>query len=298
MTTILEKFNLAPVVPFIPKGLPAHSYVLESSEIVGIEVEVENSGANHQIPRGSPWNQEADGSLRNNGIEYVSRPIPASFVPGALQQLLTGVLDQDCHFSPRTSVHVHINAQDMQTHQVHDLVMVYSIFEKLLYKFAGRGRIRNIFCVPLVETQMLTHMVESGIGHNWSKYTGLNLCPLFEGKSGRTPYGTLEFRHMHGTFSVDKLCLWVEMITSLKQFILKSSTKDIRNMIISMDDSFDFEGLMHQVFGKTSQVFKFSGLEDVKDGYLAVKSAMTSGKNVTRIGSAATREAPFYKFKG
>jgi hypothetical protein len=265
---------------------------------VGIEVEVENTVIQNGIPTGSPWRTEADGSLRNNGMEFISKPIPASFVPGALQQLLASILGADCHFSPRTSVHVHINAQDMETHQVQDLVLVYSVFEKLLYKFAGRGRIRNIFCVPIVETSLLQGMLENGVGSNWSKYTGLNLCPLWEGKNNRSAYGTIEFRHMHGTFSVEKLCLWVQMITKLKTYIMQSSTKDIRSMILSMDDSFDYDGLLRTIFGDTAQVLKFSDIDDVKAGYLATKTAFASSKNLSRITGSVNAAAPFYKFKG
>lgn len=296
MTTILEKFKLRPVQVFIPKGLDDHPFEIKSEQIIGIEVEVENVQHEINIPKSSPWVHTSDNSLRNNGAEFVTKPIPANTAPGVLAQLLNKILVQECHFSPRTSVHVHVNAQDMALHQVIDLVLVYSIFEKLLYRFAGRGRVRNIFCVPITETNLCSKMIESSLA--WEKYTGLNLCPLYQARDDVSAYGTMEFRQMHGTFSVDKLCLWIDLLVHLKEFIMKSDTKNIRRMIIGMDDSFNFDALTREVFGPNAGVLKFCGLEELREGYLVAKEALVGGRNTTKMYSSASDEARFFKFKG
>lgn len=296
MATIQEKFKLSPVQVYVPKGLDDYPFVIKSTSVVGIEVEVENVNHDINIPRGSPWVHTSDSSLRNSGAEFISKPINANTAPAALHQLLTKILIQDCHFSPRTSVHVHLNAQDMEVHQVIDLVLVYAIFEKLLYRFAGRGRVRNIFCVPITETSLCGNLLDGTF--RWEKYTGLNLRPLHEGNENRPAYGTIEFRQMHGTFSVDKLCIWIDLITNLKEFIMKSSTKDIRTMIVGMDDSFDFEGLAREVFGSSANVLKFCGLEEIKECYLVAKQALFGPRNTMKLQSMGHDQSRFYKFKG
>ncbi len=297
MTTIQEKFKIATVQVFTPKGLDDHPFPIKSSQIVGIEVEVENVLHDLNIPKGSPWVHTTDNSLRNSGAEFVSKPILASVAPAAISQLLTKILVQDCHFSPRTSVHVHLNAQDMELHQVVDLVLIYAIFEKLLYRFAGRGRVRNIFCVPITETSLCGNLLDNTF--RWEKYTGLNLNPLHQPSAEtRTAYGTIEFRHMHGTFSVDKLCIWIDLITSLKDFIMKSSTKEIRTMIVNMDDSFDFEALAREVFGSNASVLKFCGLDEIKDCYLVAKQAIFGSRNTQKLQALGHNESRFYTFKG
>lgn len=299
MTTILEKFRLTPVKPFVPRDLSPYGFTIDSTELIGIEVEVENVQHHVDIPGGSPWAMTTDNSLRNTGMEFVSRPIAASCAPASLNQLLGTLLNQECHFSPRTSVHVHLNAQDMELNQVTDLVLIYSVFERLFYKFAGRGRIRNIFCVPITETNLLHNFVQIGVGGEWSKYTGLNLAPLrHASRDGVSAYGTIEFRQMHGTFSVDKLCLWISLIVALKAFVLKSDTKDIRKLILGMDDNFDFDALLHQVFGELASVLKFNGLEDVRDCYMATKAAMCSTTVSNKVQASLTNDSPFVKFKG
>lgn len=47
-----------------------------------------------------------------------------------------------------------------------------------------------------------------GSGRGWQKYTALNLLPI-------TKYGTVEFRHMHGTNDFDKLCTWINSLSNL-----------------------------------------------------------------------------------
>lgn len=296
---ILEKYRLNPVQVFSPKGLAPHSYSINSGEVVGIEVEVENVVHAYNIPRGSPWVVASDNSLRNSGMEFVSRPIAASDAPASLNQLLTQILVQDCHFSPRTSVHIHLNAQNMEPHQVVNLVLVYGVFERLFYKFAGRGRFRNIFCVPITETNLMNFLAEKGVDAQWSKYTGLNLLPLRpQGDSNQPAYGTIEFRQMHGTFSVEKLCLWIDMITCLKGYIMKSETKDVRAMILGMDDDFNFDLLLHEIFGTKADILKLCSIDEVKNGYLCAKVAMTSAKNVRAFHERGSKDSPFYQFKG
>lgn len=296
MPNLQEKYKLTPVEPRRVVGVEAYPFTIPSDHLVGIEVEVENVATN-DLPRGTVWRVESDGSLRNNGMEFVSAPIRASEAPMALAQLLRDVLREACHFSPRTSVHVHLNVQDMEQSQLYDLVMLYAVYEKLFYRFAGRGRIRNIFCVPITDTKLMASMAECSAGTGWSKYTGLNLVPI-RGDGDRGGYGTIEFRQMHGTFSIDKLCCWIDLITTLKEFVLKSSTKDIRQMILTMDREFDYHGLLQRIFGEKAAWLKYTGFEDVQETYLVAKSALCSSKVRGNLSATVSSDSPFYKFKG
>lgn len=298
MPNIQEKYRLTPVVGQRVTGVQPYPFVIPSQQLIGIEVEVENVSSG-DLPRGSVWRIETDGSLRNNGMEYISAPIMASEAPMALSQLLVDVLRQSCHFSPRTSVHVHLNVQDMEVVTVQDMVMLYAVFERLFYRFAGRGRIRNIFCVPITETSLMAGMTEQALGAGWSKYTGLNLVPI-RGSTGTgdTAYGTVEYRQMHGTFSVDKLCMWIDLITTLKEFVLKTSTKEIRSMILNMDRDFDYHALLLRIFGDKATWFKYDGFEDVARTHLVAKTALLTAKTRAGIRNAVAGDTPFYKFKG
>lgn len=297
MTTIREKFELREVVVIQPTKIVDHSYKIDSTCAIGIEVEVENAGGTSP-PRGSLWQVVSDGSLRNSGAEFITYPIEARYAPMALVQLLEQTLTKSCCFSPRTSVHVHMNAQDLHLPQVVDFVMLYSVYEKLFYNFAGRGRINNIYCVPITHTNLPAMLAERGVGASaWSKYTGLNLAPLGNRRDGETGYGTIEFRQMHGTFNVDKLCVWIDLITRLKTYVQKSSTKDIRELISSMDEQFDYQKLLTDIFGNLGDLLKYQGTQEIYQGVLAAKSALLSPKSTTRLSTAASKDAPFFKVK-
>lgn len=297
MTTVLEKFGLTPVEVVTPTNLPTSQYEVNADYAIGIEVEVENAGNVNAIPRGSVWQLISDGSLRNTGVEYITTPIPARYAPQVLQQLMSQILNGDCCFSPRTSVHVHLNCQDLELHQVLDFMLLYTVYERLFYKFAGRGRIRNIYCVPITETDLMVELCEKGVGKSWLKYTGLNMCPLRTSRDDGQGYGTLEFRHMHGTFNVEKLSIWINLITKLKSFTLANDTKYIRELVSSMDDTFAFDKLLFEIFGEHAGPLKYEGIPDVATGYLCAKSAMTSVKNSARVAAQVTSESAYFKVK-
>jgi hypothetical protein len=292
MSLIWEDYGLRQVLPGVVAGMKtiACEHVVDSLELVGIEVEVENAG-NLTANLNKTWTMVADGSLRNTGIELITKPIPAKDAPLALEYLLKHYLTQDCCFSPRTSVHVHLNVQDLTRGQVVDYILLYAVYEKLFYKFAGRGRAKNIYCVPLSDCDLLTYMCEMGETRDrqWSKYTGLNTLPILT-------YGTVEFRHMHGTYDVGKLSTWINLITKLKEYIKGSTSKQIRGGIADMNDGFDFQGLMHEIWGKYAGAFKYDGPEELN--YLQAKQALAARSNVRLIQNAGTKTSLFYSFKG
>lgn len=294
MSTIRELFGQNLVQPFKVTGLAAIAppVKIESSEMVGIEIEVENVPRNAMDGNGlnRVWQITGDGSLRNNGAEFITRPIMASDAPRALEFLLTNYLGAGCCYSPRTSTHVHLNMQDFTETQVYDTVLLYTVFEKLFFKFAGRGRAKNIYCVPLYDTDLLTQLVEKSTARNgWSKYTSLNLLPL-------QTYGTIEFRHMHGTRDTTKLSLWIALITKLKEYVRAHSTADIRSDIARMDDGYAYDELLKNIFGPYAEYLKYEGLHEIT--YLPAKQALTSGNTVKRILNACVYESDFFKFKG
>lgn len=290
MATIREQYGMNEVTPHKVTGLSsiACDHKVASSELIGIEVEVEHVRDLEGHPN-KVWTITTDGSLRNNGHEFITRPIQACSAPVVLQYLMGTYLPQDSCFSPRTSVHVHLNMQDFTKAQVFDYTMLYTVFEKLFYRFAGRGRMKNIYCVPLIDSALGGRLLEKNIGEEtWSKYTGLNLLPL-------TNYGTIEWRHMHGTRDVGKLCVWINLITSLKEYIKAHGTAEIRAAIASMSDEFDFKALLADIFGENSAHLKFQSLDDVT--YLSAKEALCSSTNIIKARAGYSQSSDFHKFK-
>lgn len=251
MSTVGELIGVKPEARKVPWSYKDVSLVkIPSDEIIGIEVEVENTNFLADIRR--PWNVKEDGSLRNSGRELVSDPIAASSAPAALYHLLVQGLDPVCSFSMRTSIHIHINATDMNEAQIRDFVALYTIFEPALFNFAGRGRWKSVFCVPLNECQQIANVLSRKLTDGrWEKYTSLNLRRLAD-------LGTIEFRHMGGTFDVDRVCNWIGMICRLKQYVMQVGSKDIRQELASMGPYYNYAELCNRVFGEFSPLLKVS----------------------------------------
>ena len=127
------------------------------NSLIGIEIEVENV----KTPKGGIlWYFKNDNSLRNHGIEYISVPLPPNQIEIALYYLYNYILPKNVDFSPRTSIHIHLNIRDMTPDQLKSLVITYMAVEKLLFEFDNTGRYKSIFCVPLEECSLLDILSE------------------------------------------------------------------------------------------------------------------------------------------
>lgn len=292
MASISSMFELRPPTRHLgAASLPNDCGVRVASQtLVGIEVEVENITTLGDM--NPVWAHKTDGSLRNNGAEFVSRPIAACDAPGALQHLLGVTLPASASFSPRTSIHVHMDFTSESMATVEDVILMYAVFERLFYKYVRRQRIKNIYCVPITETHLMREwgLIGRIRPERWEKYTGLNARCLSQ-------FGTLEFRHMHGTFDVAKLAVWIDLITKLKEFCVKQGTKSIRSLLASMDDSFDFKKLLIEIFGDSQEYLKFESFNDVALTYSVAKTVLCGSRSQQELQQTHSRESAYYNLR-
>lgn len=216
--------------------------------IIGIEVEVEN--VQHPVPLQAYWSTHEDGSLRNYGIEFVSVPLQVKQIQYAVdllyQQLKT---TNKPEFTNRTSVHIHLNCRDMTQDQIYTMVLLYAIFEKHFYGFAGPRRMNSIFCVPLFRCNLLDSAYDCiyRFSPKWHKYCGINLLPLVD-NNGRRGYGTVEFRHLYGTDNKTEIFEWINTILCLRKAALEMSLDSVMSEIKSMNTNSSYLNLFSKVF--------------------------------------------------
>lgn len=216
--------------------------------IIGIEIEVEN--ITNPVPLAAYWDHKADGSLRNNGAEFVSVPLHIKQIQLALEHLFDTLnASNNPDFSNRTSVHIHVNCRDLTQNQLYNFILLYAIFEKHFYQIAGTRRMNSIFCVPLFRTNQL-HKIETvvyDLNPDWHKYCGLNLLPLYA-NSVTQGYGTIEFRHLYGTNNILEILNWINDILCLRQAAIKMTTDDLLANIKNMNTTSSYMELYYQVF--------------------------------------------------
>lgn len=188
---------------------------------VGIEIEVEGENLPVNIPG---WYREYDGSLRGESCEYVvQQPCLRTEVSKITNAVTAAYKEADTLIdrSTRTSVHVHINVQEMSMTQVYNFILLFLILEEALVSFCGKSRVNNLFCLRSGAAEGLLTTLESCanparahlLGGADVKYAAINVAAL--GK-----FGSLEFRSMRGTKDMRLIQKWVRMLLSLKDAAL------------------------------------------------------------------------------
>ena len=226
---------------------PTTYKVIQPSYVFGIEVEVENINYSIEQPKyKNYWNTVADGSLRNNGIEFVSLPLKAFQVEKALLQVKEQLSRNDPVFSERTSIHVHMNVRDLTIDQILALTLIYTSVEPLLFKWVGHNRNRNTFCIPLLNTDFYNLYKDitrnpTYIPRMWMKYTAFNLIPIGS-------KGTVEFRHMHGTLDIQRLITWINLLSLLKLYVKQHTLNEIIGTIQFLNTNSFYTEFVSDIF--------------------------------------------------
>jgi len=251
-----------------------------SDSFVGIEVEVE--GIRTRDSSFIFWSGKEDGSLRNGGREYVTHPIPAIYAPEALEELQEFLTTRNPNhvFTNRTSIHIHLNVRDLSFKQLHAFSLVYVLVEKAFYRFAGRDRYKNIFCVPhadSIDYQTVAKLMDYAKDEDalsiddfiairnefdrCRRYVGFNVKSV-------VPFGTVEFRHLRGTMDKEVITTWINLILSIKKYVMETPYDNIIDTIHSINTTSQYEQLLSRIFGEHKIDIMYEGIE--KDMYSAL----------------------------
>lgn len=218
------------------------------SLLYGIELEIEGVHDPLNI-KTHGFAMKDDGSLRNNGKEFVSSPMSYSHLHYSLKNFFESNKFTADNYSERCSIHVHTNCHNLTTSQIASICLIYQVYEDLLFAWVGANRSENIFCVPWNQTNLSWRLFDSDDpAHaikrmkNWQKYTALNLLPLYT-------QSTIEWRHMEGHAEVERIFTWLQLIGSIYQYALDNKKADIESTLVSLNTTSAYDNLTHQIFG-------------------------------------------------
>jgi hypothetical protein len=218
---------------------------IPDDRLVGIEIEVENCPGLHlyeaedghkKVATECPkWYFVKDNSLRNNGAEFVSIPLPVSKVAGAVEALFRDVQDaykMKWRGSIRTGIHAHINVRDFEALHLQNLSVTYPLLEPALFDYVGREREECIYCVPWYRAQddaklAAVYLADPtsknlfnrlrNMANRLSKYSALFYAPI-------TRIGTVEFRHAPTWLEQDRIVRWVNICESIVSYARKAES--------------------------------------------------------------------------
>ena len=281
MYEIFEKDNDA-------VGCNASPYLV-SNTMVGIEHELE--GYNEDIRVGG-WKTEHDPSLRNGGIEFIlDGPQGGARLATSIENM-HNMIDRHPELiaNERTSTHIHIDARDMTTRQLLNMIVVYTTFEHAIFAMCEQSRTDNNFCVPSYKNGGLTDRVRRAylnpdsdsavhaLAHSNYRYAAMNLSAL-------SRFGSIEFR-MSGTLTdKDKLFDWINIFLSIKAFAVLLGEDDVQDTIARMS-KMEAPRLTSFIFGeKITELFrdKVNIFQVVGEGLLLARHTYCS--NVASDGA-------------
>jgi hypothetical protein len=239
-------------------------------------------------------------------MEYVTPPIRATEVPQALHELGKQIKAKNPRydFSARTSVHVHVNVRDMTLQEVGAMSVLYLLFERAFFKFAGRNRDKSIFCVPyqdsIAYTKMVEHLIyvtnnnnnQVDIFNMFYKYHAYNMKPI-------STFGTIEFRHMAGTIEEERITIWVNLILCLKNYALGHSLTDILSVAYELTTTSKYSILTQEVFGEYAKYMMCDvSEEDMYSCILSIKEAFIPIEDALVLTKEVIQESAFGKLQG
>lgn len=287
--------------------------LVDNDTPIGIEIELENYNKAHNPHPLTYWEVTEDGSLRprDTGREYVSGinynqqayiPLAGENIVKALKEFQE-VLDYNAPYLPtiskRCSIHVHVGVGNLTSHQLYDLVLIYLILEKVLYRYADPtfARWTNNYCIPLCQTQNLLDILYLLKQYNFkhivdatTKYDGLNLFSI-------SKKGTIEFRMHPGCYDTKHLLEWINILLSLKKYAIekKESWLTILSSISGKGPSYFLKG----VFGDLTPALETPESDsDIYDGirvaqYVEYRDSSSYPDNLTSYPPKLEKLAKF-----
>lgn len=279
---------------------PLELPVVDKTAMFGIEIEVENihtafdtfdpyNVGHNKRALSYYWNYCADGSLRNNGVEFTSIPLRADQVERATNWLATNLTsNNNPKFSTRTSVHVHLNVRDMTEEEIKVLLLLYCVFERHFFSVAGTKRESGIYCVPVYKTRNMQFMQKTHnlayVLHCWQKYSAINPGTIF-GNGDVACYGTVEFRHMYGTLDPVLITEWCNQIACLRVAAMRMTYDEVMDKINTMNTTSEYYGLYAAIFQQYARVRDLTK-RDFEDCVSSLKANLHRSVGYSLMGAA------------
>jgi len=260
---------------------------------VGVESEVEGVRLDRITPP-KYWNVVEDGSLRRGAEFVLSEPLMGLDLVTALENLEQVGKDLKVSQSVRTSIHVHLDVRDMTLRSLLNLIGLYLIIEKPIYRYHNHGynRHENIYCLPFYNaTKHLEHLgglskvLELAEGDEdgkvarriqgslkyLTKYYGLNVAALFS-------FGSLEFRHMEGSTNSKAILEWINILMAMKKYACEYNGHPYD--ILTGISGAGYMSVIGDIFSEDmiQKLFKYSDVEgDILEGMRLFQDMIYAG---------------------
>lgn len=272
--------------------LPSDELVLPTC-YVGVEAELERTRGK-QIS--GLWLTKADGSLHDDGLEYVfSYPLYGQDIVDALH-----ILEQEFSANPPsvgvdTSLHVHVDVRDLTSEQLGKMILLYIIYEQVLFNYCAPEREDNVFCLSVERQKSLLSMYNqlySALlrGETGGMRLGTGQMPRYMGMnvSSINKFGTLEFRGHRGEWRAAPILRWINILLCLKRAAMDDSIPTERPYVAIKNRG--VTAFTQDVFGQYYEAINNDNMhEQIHTGMQLARTIVNMGNgivlNLTAMGA-------------
>lgn len=214
---------------------------IDPNLIFGIEIEIENADEDWCVP--GMLVDPNEGSLRNNGLEFITTPMTYNNVLYCLDKFHNKANPTEENFTTTCSTHVHTNVLDLTIDQLISILGIYHVVEKQLFNVVGSNRYYNNYCVPYRESLIINNSyADIKIGHfSWPKYTALNLAPI-------NTQGSIEWRHFPGYLDPELFTIWLRLISRIYSYIRKNTFETVNRKLTTLNSYSRYDSLILEIF--------------------------------------------------
>jgi hypothetical protein len=250
-------------------GIPTEGRMVEDGSFLlpgcrtGVELEFEGCEVSDMdvvsmMKRG--WKGKPDHSLREGGWEWVlTYPLSDSYLRGAVTYAMDMAARRKYLVSVRTGLHAHTDALDMNLNQYKMQMLLYSLIEPAIYRYAGCDRDENVHCLPwysasdgsLAASEVYNSTEETfpGALRGDFRYGGLNLLATRK-------FGSVEWRHMKATLEPQKVMEWISITHRIKEAAIRLAGQPILDMVMSNP-----RAVLQEVLREQAEVLWYNGIE-------------------------------------
>ena len=218
----------------MPFHSPSKGRLFSDVVTVGLEFEIEtrNPDEAYFSTYNTFWRAELDGTLRNNGREYVlKQPQCGGQLVAAIDQLYRSLDLEALDCSDLCSTHVHIDVRDLDYRFVVLFIVLCTLLEDNLFSITKSSfRKNNAYAPSIIDN----HGHWSQLLDFWSngfsvfsnrdnltdhrKYSSINMESLLR-------FGSVEFRHTRGMPDKKDLFAFINILISTRDFVSQQRLK-------------------------------------------------------------------------
>ena len=283
-----------------PVPLAAHEgRLLHYPVYTGVELEFSNAETILPSEVSYLWHIDTDHSIR--GPHPRELTFAGALPPTLAEAAILALPDMGLggfEINNTCGAHVHVDVRDLTASELRNVLFLYLVVERTLYRYCGAGREASNFCVPLSRTlsEVFAPFLRSEVPDipNNIRYCGLNLAAVRK-------FGSIEFRMHPASKVITDIINWVNICCAIKVHGRKYHTaKDVYRRCLLEPEEFlrsvfgDLVDLLY-VDGTTKEEL-LEGIMDAKDSYL-YEDAHRADQVLRTSKSRSKSEFPFDTWK-